>query len=126
MRDIEKVIRSEVPVSQHSTGQFDRVSTSSRSRSSRRGQGGSRTGNAGGGGAGRGPSSRPQSGGSSREGSRDGARPAQRSGGEGIDATQPRAAHGLHYSNEGYQRPRPLRRGGRSFSGRSGGERGSA
>ncbi|HEX8237597.1 MAG TPA: DEAD/DEAH box helicase [Abditibacteriaceae bacterium] len=122
MRDIEKVIRSEVPVSQHSTGQFDRIGSSSRSRSSRRGQGGSRSGNANGSGGGRGPSSRPQGGSSSRdganrEGSRDGARPAQRSG-EGIDPTQPRAAHGLHYSNEGYQRPRSLRRGGRSFSGR--------
>jgi ATP-dependent RNA helicase RhlE len=124
MRDIEKLVRTEVPVSQHSTGQFERSASSSRSRSSRRGQGGSRS--AGGSGAGRGPSSRPQGGSSNREG----ARPGERSGGErsgegGIQPTQPRAAHGLHYSNEGYQRPRSLRRGGRSFSGR-GGERGTA
>jgi ATP-dependent RNA helicase SUPV3L1/SUV3 len=119
MRDIEKVIRAEVPVSEHSSHKFDRIATSGKGRS-RRGSGGSRFGNSGG------RSARPFNSdganregggreGSSREGgNRDGAREGQNASGG-----QARAPHGLHYSNEGYSRPSSLQRGRKFYSARN-------
>ena len=125
MAQIEKLISTQVPVSEFSEHQFDRYSSGSKSK---RGRGGSRT--PGGSGA------RPGGGGNAGRSSAGAPRSSAPSGGRAQNASAPRsenastregenqaaakpAPHGLHYSNEGYSRPRSLRRGGRSYSGRS-------
>ena len=144
MREIEHLIRAEIPVSEHSEHEFERGAMQSKSRS-RRGQGGSRSGPSTSGGSrpgttGAGASSRgshaassprnhnPRSSSSRDGGSRDGVGRDGAHAGEGrkenFETAEPtRAPHGLNYSNEGYSRPRSVRRGSQSFSGRTGNKR---
>ena len=97
MREIEKLVRTEIEISQHSEHEFDRSSSPARGRSMR-------------GNGGRPRSAAPSSGG----------RPARPAGVSAVPARGEAGAetrrvdHGLHYSNAGHARSN-LRRGGRSF-----------
>ena len=115
VRDIEKLIQTAIAIAEGSQHQLEAVQSKGRAK---RGRGGSRTP------AGSGAGMRPRSdsrGGDSRGGAPRGDAPrndAPRREGA-APSGEPRAPHGLHYSDATFQRPRALTRGGRSFSGRS-------
>jgi ATP-dependent RNA helicase RhlE len=119
MRDIEKLIRSEVPVSEHSPSEFHRAAGSGRNRSRHAGQAShpARNGRPGGVAAG------TSRGSTNRENvSGEGGRTAERRQ-ENFETAEPaRAPHGLHYSNAGPSRTRSVRRGRGFYSGRDGGQ----
>ena len=113
VRDIEKLIQTAIKIAAGSEFELETATSKSRAK---RGRGGSHT--AGGSGQGMRPRNDSFAG---QSGGRSESRTEGRAGssrGEGAAPVEPRQPHGLHYSDAGYQRPRTLQRGGRTFSGR--------